>query len=121
MNLELEEDFVNALISEMIMPRLREKGFRSLRLAFESGRIIVRGVWFLVPFSIPFRLVSFSGRNVHFSVDGPLGIVSALISVRESLFTMKGGVISIDLSGMDIPGRIRNIRIGGGRLRILIR
>ncbi len=121
MNLELEEEFVNALISERVLPRLRRKGFRSLRLAFESGRIIVKGVWQVIPFSIPFRLVSFSGRSVHFSVDGPIGIAMALVSIRESLFSIEGGVITLDLSGMDIPGRIRDIRIGGGRLRLLLR
>ncbi len=121
MNLELEQDFVNRLIYEKILPQLRKKGFRRLYVVFKSGRIIVRGMWQVVPFSIPFRLVSFSGRRIHFSVDGPLGIVTALISIRESMFSMKGGVITLDLSEVEIPGRIVDIRIGGGRLRLLLR
>ncbi len=121
MNLELEQDFVNRLISDKVLPELREKGFRRLYVVFKSGRIIVRGIWQVVPFSIPFKLVSFSGRRIHFSVDGPLGIITALISIRESMFSLKGGVITLDLSELDIPGRIRDIRIGGGRLRVLLK
>ncbi len=121
MNLELEQDFVNALISERVLPFLKDRGFRALRLIFEPGRIILRGRWYLIPFSISFRLVSFSGRNIHFSVDGPPGVILSIFSVEQSMFRLRRGMITLDLSTLDIPGRIRDIRIGGGRLRLTLR
>ena len=121
MNLEITDSFLTRLLRKYALPSLEEYGVRDLYVQMDANRITLKAILLFIPLSISISIVGYTSRRIHFSLGSPFDALLRFFHYENDMVKVRYGVITLDLSGLDIPGRIRKIRVSRGRLLISIR
>ena len=118
MNLEISQEFVSKLLLRYALPHLKEYGVRDLSVRLDKGEISLRAVLYLLPITISVRILGYTSRRIHLQVGPPLDLIMRFVRYESDLVKVRYGIITLDFGKLNLPGRIRKIRISRGRLLV---
>ncbi len=114
MRLELDENFVNKLISKFV----KVPNVNNLKAEIENGFINLKGSYTIMPFGFKINPIKTNGSKIQFSIEGAFS--HFLPKISQKGIKLENNILEIDISQFIEDIEVRSITIQKGKILVEI-